>query len=92
MNVLKSKPFHFYVSMEKLHLKSAKLKGNLLKYRHISESVNILCWVHSKHSTCGIKLGKITYRHRKTFEKKFGKMNQIPCINGLYCFDPIILL
>lgn len=31
MNVLKSKPFHFYVSVEKLHSESGKLKENPLK-------------------------------------------------------------
>lgn len=31
MNVLKSKPFHFYVPVEKLHSESRKLKENPLK-------------------------------------------------------------
>lgn len=67
MNVLKLKPFHFDISMEKLDLESAKLKGDLLKYRHVFESLNILYWIHGKHSVCEIIWEKNHLRGQETF-------------------------
>lgn len=53
--------------MEKLDSESAKLKGDLLKYRHVFESLNILYWIHGKHSVCEIIWEKNHLRGQETF-------------------------